>query len=136
MHILSTLSQCHILSTLSQCHILITLSQCHILSTLSQCHILSTLSQCHIIVGNKVILRAYIMNSEMPYFLVRSLCIKRLVHLAVYCISWSCLLFFYYAIPIIPFLIYEIFSLSIAVSGHGTRERSEAVAVTHNPDSQ
>ena len=26
--------------------------------------------------------------------------------------------------------------LSIAVSGHGTREKSEAAAITYNPDSQ
>ena len=46
------------------------------------------------IVGNKVIIRACIMHSEMPYFLIWSLCIKRLVHHAVYCISLSCLLSF------------------------------------------
>ena len=38
------------------------------------------------IVCNKVIMRACIMDSEMPYFLVWPLCIKCLVHLAVYCI--------------------------------------------------
>ena len=38
------------------------------------------------IVGNKVIIRACIMDSEVPYFLVWSLCIKRLVNHAVCCI--------------------------------------------------
>ena len=33
-----------------------------------------------------VIIRACIMDSEMPYFLVWSLCIKRMEHHAVYCI--------------------------------------------------
>ena len=58
--------------------------------------------------GNKDIIRACIVDSEMLYFLMWSLCIKLLVHHEVYCMFWSYLLFFY-AIPIIPFLIYEYF---------------------------
>ena len=56
------------------------------------------------------------MDSEMPYFLIWSLCIKRLVHHEVYCIFWSCLLSFLcisyvhtYVYIYIPFLLYEFF---------------------------
>ena len=48
------------------------------------------------IVGNKPVIKACIMDSEIPYFLISSLCIKCLVHQEVYCIYWSCLLFFLY----------------------------------------
>ena len=52
------------------------------------------------------------MDSEMPYFLIWSLCMKHLVHHAVYCISLSYLL----CNPYIPFLInYEIFYLLVVV---------------------
>ena len=63
----------------------------------------------------KVIIRAYIMDSEMPYFLAWSLCIKRLVHHAVYCIIVvsSCR---FRAIPIIPFLLYENFLFTCLLS--------------------
>ena len=44
------------------------------------------------------------MDSEMPYFLIWSLCIKRLVHHAVY-------LFCLLSILCNPFIIYEIFHL-------------------------
>ena len=47
------------------------------------------------IVGNKVIIyRACIMDSELPSFLIWSLCIKCLVHHEVYSVSWSCLVLF------------------------------------------
>ena len=49
--------------------------------------------------------RAFIMISEMPFFLIWSLCIKRLVHHDVYCIFLSCLLSFL-CNPYIPFLNY------------------------------
>ena len=56
------------------------------------------------------------MDSEMPYSLVRSLCIRHLMHHAVYCIILV-LSRPFYAIPIIiiPFLIYEIFHLFVII---------------------
>ena len=48
----------------------------------------------------------------MPYFLIWSLCIKCLVHHAVYCISLCCLLSFL-CNPYIPFLIYKMFHLLV-----------------------
>ena len=47
------------------------------------------------------------MDSELPYFLVWSLCIKCLVHHEVYSVSWSCLLSFL-CNPYIPFQIYDL----------------------------
>ena len=41
------------------------------------------------------------MDSEMPYFLVWSLCIKRLMHHAVYCIIL--------VLSLVLFLIYDIY---------------------------
>ena len=66
-------------------------------------------------VANKVIRRACIIviDSEMPYFLIWSLCLKNLVHHAVHCISLSCL-FSVLCTPYIPFLIYEIFHLLVS----------------------
>ena len=52
------------------------------------------------------------MDSELPSFLVWSLCIKCLVHHEVYSVSWSCLLSFL-CNPYIPFQIYEIFYLLV-----------------------
>ena len=52
------------------------------------------------------------MDSELPSFLVWSLCIKCLVHHEVYSVSWSCLLSFL-CNPYIPFIIYEIFYLLV-----------------------
>ena len=58
------------------------------------------------------------MDSEMPYFLIWSLCIKRLVHHEVYCISWSCLLSFLYDPYNYPFYFMSpfIFVLILAVT--------------------
>ena len=75
----------------------------------------SDLSPYYNFVANYVIIRACIMDSEMPYFLVWSLCIKRLVHLAVHCIILSYLLSFL-CNPYIPFLIYEIFHLLVDIA--------------------
>ena len=61
------------------------------------------------IVGNKVIIRACIMDSEMPYFFVWSLCIKRLVHHAVYCIILVLSLVLFMQSLYIPFIIYDIY---------------------------
>ena len=52
------------------------------------------------------------MDSELPSFLVWSLCIKCLVHHEVYSVSWSCLLSFL-CNPYIPFQIYEFFYLLV-----------------------
>ena len=54
------------------------------------------------------------MDSELPSFLVWSLCIKCLVHHEVYSVSWSCLLSFL-CNPYIPFQIYEIFFLLVYI---------------------
>ena len=54
------------------------------------------------------------MDSELPSFLVWSLCIKCLVHHEVYSVSWSCLLSFL-CNPYIPFQIYEIFYLLVYI---------------------
>ena len=54
------------------------------------------------------------MDSELPSFLVWSLCIKCLVHHEVYSVSWSCLLSFL-CNPYIPFQIYEIFYLLVII---------------------
>ena len=57
------------------------------------------------IVGNNFIIRAYIMDSEMPYFFIWSLCIQHLVHHAVYCIIIVVLfLVFFLQSLYIPFL--------------------------------
>ena len=63
----------------------------------------------------------------MPYFLVWSLCIKRLVHHEVCCISWSCLLSFL-CNPFITFLIYEIFR-----NNYSTVDRVEKKVDELNP---
>ena len=55
------------------------------------------------------------MDSELPSFLVWSLCIKCLVHHEVYSVSWSCLLSFL-CNPYIPFQIYEIFYLLVTIA--------------------
>ena len=55
------------------------------------------------------------MDSELPCFLVWSLCIKCLVHHEVYSVSWSCLLSFL-CNPYIPFQIYEIFYLLVVIN--------------------
>ena len=60
------------------------------------------------------------MDSELPSFLVWSLCIKCLVHHEVYSVSWSCLLSFL-CNPYIPFQIYEIFYLLVKL--HSALER-------------
>ena len=54
------------------------------------------------------------MDSELPSFLVWSLCIKCLVHHEVYSVSWSCLLSFL-CNPYIPFQISEIFYLLVYI---------------------
>ena len=61
------------------------------------------------------------MDSELPSFLVWSLCIKCLVHHEVYSVSWSCLLSFL-CNPYIPFQIYEIFYLLVIVENDTTRK--------------
>ena len=48
------------------------------------------------------------MDSELPSFLVWSLCIKCLVHHEVYSVSWSCLLSFL-CNPIYPFKFLKFF---------------------------
>ena len=62
------------------------------------------------------------MDSELPSFLVWSLCIKCLVHHEVYSVSWSCLLSFL-CNPYIPFQIYEFF-IYLYILG---RERDECM---------
>ena len=62
-----------------------------------------------------VIIIGLIMDSEMPYFLVWSLCIKRLVHHAVCCIILVLSLVLL-CNPYIPFLIYEIFHLLVIIA--------------------
>ena len=57
------------------------------------------------------------MDSELPSFLVWSLCIKCLVHHEVYSVSWSCLLSFL-CNPYIPFIISEIFYLLVYIALH------------------
>ena len=62
-------------------------------------------------VGNYVIIRACVMDSEMRYFhyALSTWCIMQYtVYILVYYISWFCVLSFLYN-PYIPFLIYEAF---------------------------
>ena len=59
--------------------------------------------------------RTCIMDSDMAFVLIRSLCIKHLILNNVYCTSWipglvSCS---FYAIPISPLLICKIFNLLV-----------------------
>ena len=61
------------------------------------------------------------MDSELPSFLVWSLCIKCLVHHEVYSVSWSCFLSFL-CNPYIPFQISEIFYLLVIYSIPVTRD--------------
>ena len=68
--------------------------------------------QAIITVANYVIIRACIMDLEMPYFLIWSLRVKRLVHHAVHYINHTCLVSPFYEIPIILFLIMKFISLN------------------------